>query len=404
MKKFLCLIIIIFSLISCDRLSKIQLVFWEKDVIEAEKILNEQINLFKEKNSGIEIIQLSKSKQELLEELNRRSNKIDIIRYPSEYLDEFVKNKKLISCNQVFNSEFFDMFIQEALVSTTIEEKIWAIPDNFGKHVMLFYNKSKIKKPPTDTGKMIKLGKKWTRKSENIFGLVYNLKEPAFIHQWWHGFGGEILTEEGKPSINTKKINDSFQFIYDLKYRYKIVPSKCDYNDADTLFKNGNAAMIINREWAIKDYMDSLGNNLGITSIPMVLESGEFPATWASTMCYAITKKLSKRRLEAAKKFIKFMTSKENQKDWIKKMQRLPSLKSFEKEELIIEDALLHEVWNALLKSKGKPPNWKVNMIYKAIRPQLEKMMDDQISPQAATEKAQEYAEQMWDIDNEKRK
>jgi arabinogalactan oligomer/maltooligosaccharide transport system substrate-binding protein len=37
----------------------------------------------------------------------------------------------------------------------------------------------------------------------------------------------------------------ALQFYYDMKYTDKLLPAESDYNGADTLFKEGNAAMII---------------------------------------------------------------------------------------------------------------------------------------------------------------
>ncbi len=48
----------------------------------------------------------------------------------------------------------------------------------------------------------------------------------------------------------------ALQFMYDLKYTDKVMPAEADYNVADGLFKDGKAAMIVNGDWAMADYVD----------------------------------------------------------------------------------------------------------------------------------------------------
>jgi len=55
---------------------------------------------------------------------------------------------------------------------------------------------------------------------------------------------------------------------------------ECDYDAADSLFKEGKAAMIVNGDWSLSSYLtDEVKKkvDLGIARIPKVTETGLWP-------------------------------------------------------------------------------------------------------------------------------
>jgi arabinogalactan oligomer/maltooligosaccharide transport system substrate-binding protein len=74
--------------------------------------------------------------------------------------------------------------------------------------------------------------------------------------------------------------------------RHGILPKESDYNGADTLFKEGKAAMIINGDWILGEYLNLMGDKLGVARIPMVSETGIWPAPYTSGKFMMLSKEL----------------------------------------------------------------------------------------------------------------
>ena len=179
----------------------------------------------------------------------------------------------------------FDMSAYNAAVE--MAGHTWGVPISTGNHLMLIYNKDLIAEAPKDTDEMIKVGMELT--GDGMYGLVFNQTEPFWLVPWLGGFGGSVFAEDGyTPTLNTKAMIDTLQFVYDLKYTTPILPAESDYDGADALFKEGKAAMIINGDWSLGGYTETLGDKMGVCC-PFLwflqLASTLHPTPPAHTLC-----------------------------------------------------------------------------------------------------------------------
>ena len=53
-----------------------------------------------------------------------------------------------------------------------------------------------------------------------------------------------------------------------------MIPGNCDYELADSLFKTGRAAMIINGDWSWTDYLSNPEIDAAVTVLPIVSSTG----------------------------------------------------------------------------------------------------------------------------------
>ena len=388
MKRTGLLFILLLFILGCKNFNKINLSFYYNDSYDVELFLEKKINTFTKNNPDIQINAIKKSKNDFLNDLNKNKKKIDFIRYPSTFLSEFTDAKILKSCNDVFEKKFIDKISPEALQTTTIQNQLWGIPDNYINYPLLFYNKSIIKEPPKDTNELINKNNQLRYKYNNL-GIFINLKEPFFIYPWINGFGADLLNRENKTlNINQKPVIDALQFIYDLKYKYKIIPQNFNQNEIKYHITNNNIFFIIDGDWSLNFYQKILGDNLGLSLIPPVINSKEDTYISISTMCYSIMKTTNKRKTKAIKKFFNYILSKEVANEWIQN-GRISTLKNLGKENN--NDLLFNALYDIPLKSK--PYSLNINIINKALRPQLEKLIDGKISPKFAAKNAQEDLE-----------
>ncbi|NMB61828.1 MAG: extracellular solute-binding protein [Chloroflexi bacterium] len=246
--------------------------------------------------------------------------------------------------------DYFDMSLY--VPSVVMDGKTWGVPISSGNHLMLLYNKDLIAEAPKDTDELIAKGQELT--SGDNYGLVYNMTEPFWLVPWLGGFDGSVFAEDGvTPTLNTDAMVNTLQFLYDLKFTYGIVPESADYDTADTLFKEGKAAMLINGDWSLGAYQEQFGDKLGVAPLPMVTATGKYPAPYTSGKYFMLPKDLSGDKLNAVISFIEFATNEENQLNQLDTLKRLPGLKSVLDNEAIANDPIL--AGSALQMSYGVP-------------------------------------------------
>jgi len=78
------------------------------------------------------------------------------------------------------------------------------------------------------------------------------------------------------PTLDSPAMVKALVFVRDLKTRYRVMPKECDYQQAETLFEEGKAAMIINGPWSCGGYI-AARIDIGLTPIP------KMRAIWEST-------------------------------------------------------------------------------------------------------------------------
>lgn len=394
MKKLI-ILLIIFITFGCKNINKINLLFYYDDSDDVESFLKEKIEDFNKKNPNIIIKTAGKNKDELLNDIKFNKKKIDFIRYPSNYLAEFVEKKILRSSGEIFKKDFLNQFQLKALQTATIKKQIWGIPDNFINYPLLYYNKSVINEPPKNTDDLIKIINQLRyKKYINTNIVVANLKEPFFIYPWLNSSGADLFNEKKAPVLNSKGVITTFQFIYELKNYYKIILLDLNKEEFEKSILNNNITMIIDGDWKFNYYQKILGDKFGVSSVPLIDEKITTECIIISTSCYSIIRGNWGKKLVATKEFIKFMNSSEIENQWIKK-GRLPTLKIFESQ--IPDDPLINNFKDIIKTSKAYSAanSESIYMLNKALRIQLEKLVDDYTSPILAAQDAEAYFDEL---------
>jgi arabinogalactan oligomer/maltooligosaccharide transport system substrate-binding protein len=269
----------------------------------------------------------------------------------------------------------------------------WAVPISSGNHLMLMYNKDMVSEPPETTEELVEMGQELTTGEQ--YGLVYNSTEPFWLVPWLGGFGGTVFAEDGvTPTLDTPAMVDTLQFLYDLEYEYGIVPTESDYATMDTLFKEGNAAMIINGDWAIGAYRDAMGDSFGIARIPRVSATGEWPKPYTSGKYFMMPKQLEGNKLATVVEFIKFSTNYENQIQMVETLSRLPALREALQAEEVTSDELLAASARQMEVGIPMPSAVEMRANWDAMKPEMNAVLSDSKGPEAAAEAMQEAAEQ----------
>ncbi|GFP33110.1 arabinogalactan oligomer / maltooligosaccharide transport system substrate-binding protein, partial [Candidatus Hakubella thermalkaliphila] len=233
---------------------EVSLVLWTKEGEEPLEWNQALVQEYMEANPGVTIELVHKTTVEILREdfltASLAGTPPDLLWTVNDHAGPFVAADTIEPVDGLFD---LGLFVDAAVAAVELEGQHWGVPISSGNHLMLLYNKKLLAEAPKDTDELFAQGKELT--GGGNWGLVWNQTEPFWLVPWLGGFKGKVFAEDGvTPTLNTPEMVATLKFLHDMKYEAKIIPPESDYDAADTLFKEGKAAMIINGDWALGSY------------------------------------------------------------------------------------------------------------------------------------------------------
>ena len=382
----------------------VTIAYWEDENDEGAVVLDELAAGFMEANYGIQVKRVHFGTEDLRQQYRvaaLEGNPPELVRGAGELAGAFGELETVRPIEGLIPQSTLDQFFPGALAAARVKGRLWGVPDNYGNHLMLIYNKRWVKEVPPDTDRWVAQLKTLTDPAQGQYGLVYDLKEPFWLIPWLGGFGGWPLDEAGNPALATEPMVHALQFLQDLKLVHKVVPVDVNYNSAYDLFRSGKAAYIIDGEWNLDRYLGS-GVDVGVVALPRVTGTGLFPSPLTLGKYWFISRDATDAQLDAAVKFVEFMTSAQAQEAWASKAGRLPSSREAAKSEVITQDPIRSASVDQLSKGRGLQSVPEMYCAWGAMRAALAEVMDGKTTPDAASQVMQEEAERcIADMDAE---
>ncbi len=277
--------------------------------------------------------------------------------------------------------------VPQGVAQLKIDGELYGVPEQIGNHLTLIYNKKFVKKVPDTFEEMFKTN------YGTQYKIVYNLNEPFWSIGFLGAYGGWVLDAKNNPTLNTPAMVKALQFMNDLKFKYKAVPAEADYPTADTLFKDGKAAFIINGDWSYKDYEKVLGANLGLARVPK-LPGGDYYTPSTAVQGIFVAEGLSANVEAAAAKFIEYLTRKDIQLIIAQKNNTLPVNIAAANDPSLKKDPMVAASIAQMMEGKPMPVVPEMRAIWDAIRPSQEEVMANKTTAAAAAAKMQATAVQ----------
>ena len=381
----------------------VTITYWDQEGDDGEAVLDELAAGFESANPGVTIKRVHFANEDLREQFAAAAltdRAPDLVRGPHDFVGSFSALPILLPIVDVFEPAFLDSFYSGALSAAIVTGTLWAIPDNYGNQLMLIYNEDLVKEVPAGTDAWIEQLKTLTSAGDGQYGLVYNLNEPFWLMPWVGGFGGWPLGDEDQPQLGSKAMQSALKFVHDLRYVAKVIPAQADYDTADSMFKQGKAAYIINGPWSLDDYK-AAGFPVGIAPLPRVSATGLDPSPMTGGKYWFLSSDLSGLRLEVARRFVEYMTGAEAQDKWLETLGRLPSNKQSAQSDAIKDDPLLAGAMAQLARGRGIPSVPAMYCAWDAMRSPLEGVMAGELSPVEASQQMQDVTVQCMQADQD---
>ena len=250
----------------------------------------------------------------------------DIIVGPHDWVGELVVNG-LLEPVRILPDR--DKFYKTALEAFTFNGQLYGVPYAM-EAIALIYNKDYVENPPENMEELIKMAKEIDEEYEGeVRGFVYDAANFYFSAPFIFGYGGYVFkrTPKGLDVHDVGLANDGAIKGAKLIKRFfdeGILQSGDNYGVMDGLFKEGNAAMIINGPWAVKDYRNA-GIDYGVVPIPE-LEPGKPAKPFVGVQGFMVNAK-SKNKFLAMEFLANFIARKDTMYKLYLADPRLPSRK-----------------------------------------------------------------------------
>jgi arabinogalactan oligomer/maltooligosaccharide transport system substrate-binding protein len=287
-------------------------------------------------------------------------------------------------------------FVPAAADIVTANGTLWGAPTSFGNQLMLYWNKSLAgDTAPADSDAWRAKAKELT--AGDAFGIVFNQTESFWLVPFLGGFGGSVFAADGvTPTLDTDAMKGAVQFMYDLKYTDKVMPGEADYNVAETLFKDGKAAYIINGDWALGGYAAApdaeapgLGDKLGVGPLPMITGHEDPKPYIAGTFLMASKAVGDNPDLKTViSEFMKYATAAPQQVDMVKALKRLPGNATAITDAVVTGDTLLAGAAAAAQKGVPQPTNLEMRCVFDSMNAGIRDMFTGKSTDIAAITKA----------------
>ncbi len=393
--------IILLSLVlflSCSRRIDLnRIVIWHQMRVDERVILEGQMKKYMELHPGIHLEAIYKETEEL------RSGFIiaaiagqgpDLVYGPSDQIGPFQVMNIIKPMENIFSEAWIDSFNPKGV--TWYKGHLYQIADKLGNHLTLVFNKNLLQKAPETDIELIEIGKRLTVYSNGDgrfeqYGLVWNYTEPFFFIPFMTGFGGWVMDDDGKPTLDNRGVVDGLNFIKELRDIYKIIPREADYNIADALFKDGKAAMIINGDWSWAGYKKA-GIDIGIAPLPKIVKTGLWCAPMVSPKGYSINVNVSKEKEKIVVDVLRYLLAPENQLETAKQLNTMPTWRALYDDPFIKNDEILKNSQIQIDRGRPMPVVPELRAIWDAMRPSYQAVLGGVKTPEQAAKNMQSLA------------
>lgn len=334
---------------------KVTIEYWQYTFDSKVKAIDELIKRFEAKNPGIKVEHKNYPYENFQQKVTSSipaGTGPDVVTLYYGWLPKYVVGEYLQPLpEKYFPADKIASEFSSVVEASKLDGKYWALPTGV-RTLALIWNKDLFKaagldpeKPPKTWDEFVNVAKKLTKRDASgkllQAGFAYNTSGQG--HSWFREVllpqvGVEILSKDGKTvQWNSKpEAYQAFKWFTDLAKVHKIGEIGF-YDDDNKAFTSGKAAMTIDGSFRLGVYKNLPNLNIGITELPLPKEGGK-KVNFASYWTHAITKKATGDKLDAAAKFLQFLTSEEAMELWLKEVGELPARKSFARREDLIKD------------------------------------------------------------------
>ena len=368
-KRFLALVAVMLALFSLGAAvgaqdDVIEIEYWQYNFTARVDAMNMLIEQFEAENPGIKVVHNSDIpyadfRTELAASAPAGVGP-DIVTLYYGWIPAFVDAGYLVPLpDDAFNEEFIQETFSPLVANSKFEGSYWAIPTAV-RSLALFWNKDIFadagldpEAPPTTLDELVDMAIATTQYDgdmSDILSITRQGHAPALSaqdHHWFREvlvrqFGGTPYSDDGRTvTYNSEEGCAAFSWLAAFETEH-VTGSNDILDGATNAFVNGDTAIHVDGSFRIGTIEGRNPDmNFGVTELP-VGPNGE-RHTFSSYWTHGITRRANDdpARLEAAVKFLQFITTPEAGTLWVNVARELPAQNAAASDEAILSDPVL---------------------------------------------------------------
>ena len=340
----------------------VEIEYWQYVFDARVKAMNELIKRFEAANPNIKVKQTTfpyADYQTKIAAAMPAGQGPDVVQLFYGWLDNFVSAK------------FIQPLPRDAFPPATIEKEFYPIVSAMKRDgeyyalptavrsLALFYNKKLFQEagldpntPPKTVDELLDFAKKTTKRdgAGNMLSAGITLDFPGQDYHWWRETllrqnGGAPYSDDNKTvTYDSEAGAKSLNWYADLQRVHKV--GQVGFMDeGQAAFRAGRAAMTVDGSFRLGAFGGIKAFEWGVAELPASADGKK--ANFASYWVNGITTKPTGEKLEAAKKFLAFVTTPEAMQLWLETVGELPARKAAAE----TEKNLNHPVYGPFLKA-----------------------------------------------------
>lgn len=343
--------------------------------------------------------------------LESKSADFDVFALDVIWVPEFARAGWLRELTPLLAPGEHQEFFPGPILAVTLHKKMFAIPWYVDAGV-LYYRKDLLEKynrsVPETWQELVETAREVTRKEKKIYGYVWQGKQyeglVCNVLEFIWSNGGDILTANGEPVINSAQNAAALSFMRDLIFRFGVTPplvTTAIEEPTRQLFGSGRALFMRNwpYAWTIFNAAGSpVYGKVGVAELP------SFPGRQkASTLGgWQLGINRYSRRPQAAEKLVRFLTSPSAQKELALGVGYKPARKTLYKDpDLLLEQPDLAVLFPVFMKARPRPVTPYYMLITSVLQPEFSAAISGIKEPAAALASAQKQVARIVEAGSE---
>lgn len=317
----------------------------------------------------------------------------DLVFGPSDNVAIFAGTKSIQPWSGIFDETFLAAFTEQGVVRW--KGQPWLVADQTGNQLMLVYDRQSMASAPATLNQLVEEGKKLTEHGQRgtaHYALTWNYAEPFFFIPFLTGFGGWIMDEQGRPTLDTPEMRAALQFVLDLRDKHGIVPRYEDYATANLMFRRRRAAMIIDGPWAWAEY--GVPERSGLALLPLNTETGLRCRPMLAAKGYSLNVNVPPEKWAFVRRVVEYLTGAEVQLRMARRLFTTPTRRDVLEEADFRDNPVLQLVLEQAENSVPMPIAPQLRHIWDGIRGPYRRVFTGDLSPDEAARAMQKEAEE----------
>ena len=317
----------------------------------------------------------------------------DLVFGPADNVAVFAGTKAIRPWSEIYDADFFADFTVQGVVRW--QGQPWLLADQTGNQLMLVYDRQAMASAPATLDELVALGKDLTLRDGQgtaRYALTWNYSEPFFFIPFLTGFGGWIMDEAGRPTLDTPEMRAALQFVLDLRDKHGVMPHYEDYATANLMFLRRRAAMIIDGPWSWAGYGVPARSMLAL--LPLNTATGLRCRPMLAAKGYSLNVNTPPEKFGLIRRVVAHLTGPEVQLSMARKLFTVPTRQAVLEEPDFRDNPVLQLALEQAKYSIPMPTAPQLRHIWDGIRGPYRRVFAGDLTPDEAARAMQKDAEE----------